>query len=213
MVKSLRSLCLLQASSMDRQDFIDLPPGLVKDLNLMKVFNGNYSFESENRYGSDVHHTALTILYDGVNWTFSSRSQSYHVFCCVNCDIYQPDLHQLSVTEGEASTATSPFSQVRYWLRAQAYEALKDNEVQKVMNMKLTVEEVEQDGTFGEIAFRGAGESVLFSSIVQVDFTTEGTKFLSHRGTVTSGMGTRNFFNNLYESKGKWEWESYSLLK
>ena len=197
MVKSLRSLCLLQASSMDRQDFIDLPPELVKDINLMKVFNGNYSFESENCYGSDVHHTALTILYDGESWTFSSRSQSYHVFCCVNCDIFQPDLHQLSGTEGEASTATSPFSQVREWLRAQADQA------QKVLDMKLTVEMVEEDGTFGEFAFRGAGASVLFSSIIQVDFTAEGTRVLSHRGTVTSGMGTRNFFNNLYESKGR----------
>ena len=203
MVKSLRSLCLLQASSMDRQDFIDLPPELVKDINLMKVFNGNYSFESENCYGSDVHHTALTILYDGESWTFSSRSQSYHVFCCVNCDIYQPCLHQLSVTEGETITATSPFSQVRDWLRAQAGQAHKDNKVQKVLDMKLTVEVVEQNGTFGEIAFRGAGASVLFSSIIQVDFTTEGTRVLSHRGTVTSGMGTRNFFNNLYESKGR----------
>ena len=201
MVKSLLSLCLLEVSS-EGLGYEDLPSELVKELNLMKVFNGNYSFESENWNGLDVHHTALTILYDGVSWTFTSRSQSFHVLCCPTCDIYQPDLQQLTVTEGLTVPATSPFSHLQGWLvMVEGLEKIDNKELKK-LDMSFTVEVVSQDGTFGEIAFRGVGGEVLFSSIIQVDFTTEGNRVLSHRGTVCSRLGSRNFFNNLYEADG-----------
>ena len=204
MVKSLLSLCLLKVSS-EGLDYEDLPSGLVKELNLIKVFNGNYSFESENWNGSDVHQTALTILYDGVDWTFTSRSKSFHVFCCPTCDISQPDLQQLTVTEGVTVPATSPFSHLQGWLGMAEDLARRDNNSNKELKrleMSFTVGVVSQDGTFGEIAFRGIGGAILFNSIIQVDFTTEGLRVLSHRGTVCSGLGSRNFFNNLYESAG-----------
>eukprot|EP00092_Neocalanus_flemingeri_P010076 GFUD01010859.1.p1 GENE.GFUD01010859.1~~GFUD01010859.1.p1 ORF type:complete len:253 (+),score=82.41 GFUD01010859.1:55-813(+) len=196
MVKSLRSLCLLKVSS-GKQNYEDLPPSLKKDLNIMKVFNGNFSSESENKFGSDVHQTTLTILYDGVSWTFSSRSQSFHIFCCFNCDTIQPDLQQLTVKEGEQVPLNSPFSHLRHWL---AWVAGSDKTQQEQLDMKMTVDHVDQEGYFGDLAFRGCGGSVLFSSLMQVDFTREGTRVLSHRGDVYSRLGTRNFFNNLYES-------------
>ena len=201
MVQSLRSLCLLKVSlDGEHYDDEDLPPELVKVLNVMKVFNGHFCFESENRFGSDVHQTALTIQYDGVDWIFKSRSQSFHIFCCFNCDAFQPELHQFTLTEGEPVPVTSPFSQMRYWLD---WVAVSDNTQPQQMEMKMTVD-MDQGGTFGEIAFRGYGGSVLFSSIMQVDFTDEGTRVLSHRGEVYSGYGTRNYFNNLYQSRGWW---------
>jgi hypothetical protein len=46
MLKSLRSLCLLRVSG-EELHYEGLPPELVKDLKMMKMFNGNYVHELE----------------------------------------------------------------------------------------------------------------------------------------------------------------------
>ena len=57
--------------SSERLNYEDLPPALVKDLNLMKAFNGNFEYKLD--WGDDEYHnTILTILYDGVSWYFTS---------------------------------------------------------------------------------------------------------------------------------------------
>ena len=102
-MKSLQSLCLLKVSSLGL-NYEDIPKKLVKELNKMKVFNGNYITE----FGG----TVLTIQYDGVSWTFQSCttgcSNNQSCDCCG-----QAHLHQFTVTEGETVPATSPFGRIR----------------------------------------------------------------------------------------------------
>merc|ERR1719186_2063305 len=84
MIKSLRSLCLLEVSSLGHS-YKDLPSELVKELDKMKLFNGNFSLEDNLK----IEREAPTIKYDGVSWTFQSRSQ------------FQPELYKFTVAEGE----------------------------------------------------------------------------------------------------------------
>lgn len=64
--------------------------------------------------------------------------------------------------------------------------------MEKLLDMKFTVELVE-DGTFGEIAFRGAGPRQCSSSGIQVDFTSGGCRVLSSTGDCDKWDRTRNF--------------------
>ena len=90
-----------------------------------------------------------------------------------------------------------------FWL------ALIDNRKMMKLEMKMTVE-VGQDGTFGKITFRGTAGFVTFSSIMKVDFTNEGTRVLHHilfksfLYRKEDKLKTREYFNNLYESNGKY---------
>ena len=67
MIPSLRYLCLEKVIAQD-EDYSDLPRLLVRDINLMKVFNGTYTY-------SDPYETVqLKIFYDGKAWNFKSRA-------------------------------------------------------------------------------------------------------------------------------------------
>ena len=92
-------LCLLKVSS-EGMNYKELPVPLVKDLNLMKLFNGN--FRSELEYCCEEEELdalsmfSVTILYDGVTWNISSRSEAIMlVHCCHFCNVFQPDLYEL----------------------------------------------------------------------------------------------------------------------
>ena len=70
MIPSLRYLCLEKVIAQD-EDYSDLPRLLVRDINLMKVFNGTYT------YGDPYETVQLKIFYDGKVWNFKSRAW-YH---------------------------------------------------------------------------------------------------------------------------------------
>ena len=70
MIPSLRYLCLKKVIAQG-EDYEDLPEILVKDINLMKVFNGTYS------WGDWWETVRMKIFYDGKMWNFKSRT-SYH---------------------------------------------------------------------------------------------------------------------------------------
>ena len=70
MIPSLRYLCLEKVIAQG-EDYEDLPEILVKDINLMKVFNGTYS------WGDWWETVRMKIFYDGKMWNFKSRT-SYH---------------------------------------------------------------------------------------------------------------------------------------
>jgi len=75
MIPSLRFLCLEKAiaCAFDDEDYLDsdLPCLLIRDINLMKVFNGTYT------YGDAYEMVQLKIFYDGKVWNFKSRTW-YH---------------------------------------------------------------------------------------------------------------------------------------
>ena len=67
MIRSLRYLCLEKVIAQE-EDYEDLPEILVKDINLMKVFNGTYCI------GSAWETIMMKIFYDGKVWSFKSRT-------------------------------------------------------------------------------------------------------------------------------------------
>ena len=200
MVKSLRSLGLLKVSSLGL-NFEDLPPGLVKDLKIMKLFNGNFSESYEDTHGNGVDtvalQTAITIQYDGESWTFKSRSNLSLISCCINCDAGQPVLHQFTVKEGEPVKLKSPFVFVQQWILASWLEIAFAG-----LTMTLSVN-MKEEGTSGELVFGGCSRSVFFSSIMKMDFTKQGSRVLSHRGEGNSLFGPLHFFRDrLNQSTG-----------
>jgi len=85
---------------MDVEDYEDLPKSLVKDINLMKVFNGNYRSANET-IGDDDE--GFTIRYDGNAWEFST--------VYISCFFGRPtDYKELLITEDETVRAM-PFLQ------------------------------------------------------------------------------------------------------
>ena len=83
MIPSLRYLCLEKVIAQD-EDYAGLPETLVKDINLMKIFNGTYV--------SGIW-KVVKIFYDGKVWNFKSQNWFGEI--------------DFSVKEGEAIQAES----------------------------------------------------------------------------------------------------------
>ena len=200
MIRSLRSLCLLKVYS-EEMDYEGLPPELVRDLNVMKLFNGNFRSErgrDDDDYDVEVFElSALEVLYDGVSWSFSSRSACMPIRCCFTCNVYQPLLYKLTVTEGEIVRTLCPFSQVREWF--QNVENSYDAQFKK-LDIEICVD-VGQDELSGKITFDGTGDLVKFNVIVEVTILA-GIRVMVHRGTANRGSEIMDFVNTLNETKG-----------
>ena len=201
MIRSLRSLCLLKVHS-EEIKYEGLPPELVKDLNVMKLFNGNFCSERGNHdeydgEGEVFELSSLEVLYDGVSWSFSSRSACMSISCCFTCNVYQPLLYKLTVTEGEIVRTTIPFSQVREWFEKveNSYDAQF-----KELDIEISVA-VGQDELSGKIAFHGSGDLVSFNVTVDVAISA-GSRVMVHQGTASRGSETMEFVNTLSETKG-----------
>jgi len=195
MIRSLRSLCLLKVLS-DDLNYEGIPPGLVRDLNLMKLFNGNFTSESSSRVNGQkvLHLFALSILYDGAAWSFSSRGRSMTIYCCHHCSAWQPQLLQLEVIEGEPVTAVPPFSQIRDW-----FGEHMDNEY-KQLYIDIVVD-VGQDLMSGKIKFHGTDELVDFDVTVQVEHSAAGSRVMVQSGKAKNDSGvTREFVTTLHET-------------
>ena len=178
MLRSLRSLCLLTVSNLGLSNR-DLPPELARDLNAMKVFNGNYTY-THDEFDDEIILSAVTIFFDGVSWSLSYRSESFVNCPCCN-EGFRPTFREFTVTEGEPVKTTSPFPKIWYWLRSELGYMESSH---KIMKMEVMVG---QDGTFGRIVFSGAREC--FKSTMQVYFTMEGTRVLSHNTLVKGRIG------------------------
>ena len=117
MIPSLRYLCLEKVIAQN-DDYSDLPRILVKDINLMKVFNGTYI--EETRRVDFLDTIQLKIFYDGKTWNFKSRTWSHEsdeegddgkgVCFCKYC-WETTGLHPIDFTvkEGEVFQAESSF--------------------------------------------------------------------------------------------------------
>eukprot|EP00092_Neocalanus_flemingeri_P025676 GFUD01027837.1.p1 GENE.GFUD01027837.1~~GFUD01027837.1.p1 ORF type:complete len:228 (+),score=47.95 GFUD01027837.1:59-742(+) len=188
MVPTLRSMCLQKVLLVSPRINEALPTELLDDLIRMKVFNGKFSFDSEDVSGSKVQQTALSIQYDGVSWTFKSCCQSFPFFCCYNCDDSpRQEEHQFTVTEGE--------------------QVQKKKEKSAPVSMIMSVD-FDKNKTYGEIIFCGSEGSVSFKSTLHVDFTWEGTRVVSHKVEVDTGYHYNNDMQRvftLYECSGSAE--------
>ena len=202
----MRSLCLLKVFS-EGMNYKELPEPLFKDLNLMKLFNGN--FRSELEYCCEEEELdalsmfSVTILYDGVTWNISSRSEAIMlVHCCHFCNVFQPDLYELAVTEGEPVTAFTPFAQVTEWIGQMEDDYCKRHQA---LEMKMSVD-IQKDGRCGKITFHGAGDLYRFKGTMRVHFTLVGTRVMDQYGNSfcnrEDSLETMDFFNKLLESEG-----------
>ena len=75
MVESLRTLCLLKVNkimNIERLEYYDIPEGLLRDLKLVKLFNGSFKMVNEGRFHTTSRE--MSIFFNGVTWTFSSRT-------------------------------------------------------------------------------------------------------------------------------------------
>ena len=208
--KSVRSLCLLKVWRREETLYEDLPAGLVRDLKVMKLFNGNFGSEV-NDYddeGEDVLNLfALTILFDGVSWYFGDRSESFKIYCCKQCSgVCQPDLFLMMVTEGELLRDVPPFSQVREWLdkvESRKHDEGLENDYEgfKELDIKIVLD-IWEDGLSGKIVFHGTGDSVSFEVEMEVELTSAGSREMTLHGKVSSGLETMQFENMLQETAG-----------
>ena len=203
MIKSLRSLCLLKVSQ-DGMSYDVLPADIAKDLMLMKIFNGNFIHESYS-YDSGYERadlSAMTILYDGVTWSFATRGDFVDIICCVWCSgTSQPELFQLMVAEGETVTASSPFSQVRHWFGRDYSGDDYRKHCEQQINTKISV--IVQDETSGRIEFLGAGGYLVFKMFVVVELTPGGTRRMIQSGQAIEGLEMSELDNKeLLESEG-----------
>eukprot|EP00092_Neocalanus_flemingeri_P025675 GFUD01027836.1.p1 GENE.GFUD01027836.1~~GFUD01027836.1.p1 ORF type:complete len:250 (+),score=53.51 GFUD01027836.1:61-810(+) len=189
MVPTLRSMCLQKVLLVSPRINEALPTELLDDLIRMKVFNGKFSFDTEDVSGSKVQQTALSIQYDGVSWTFKSCCQSFPFFCCYNCDDFpRQEEHQFTVTEGEQVQLTSTFGDIMNWEEDQCWEVLHEKKKEKSAPVSMIMSvDFDKNKTYGEIIFCGSEGSVSFKSTLHVDFTWEGTRVVSHKVEVDTG--------------------------
>ena len=75
MIPSLRYLCLEKVIAQG-DDYADLPEILVKDITIMKAFNGTYTYDWGSLGSWDVT-VVMKIFYDGKVWRFKIRT-CYH---------------------------------------------------------------------------------------------------------------------------------------
>ena len=202
MIRSLRSLCLLKVWK-EEINYEALPLGVVRDLNMMQWFNGSFSSKRdyEDSEGEEVlEASALSILYDGVSWTFNDRSELFSIHCCYDCsDVCQPDLYQLTATEEELVTAVPPFCQVRQWFQR---EEESYGEPFKQLDITISVE-IGGDELSGKIRFHGTGDLVSFDVMVKVELNSAGSRVMTHQGTAISGsVIMRMFVDTLEETTG-----------
>ena len=113
MVPSLRFLCLKKVIS-EGDDYQDLPKKLVKDIDLMKLFNGSYC--RDYRRGDYDRTEIITVFYDGKSWALKSCSWSHkpeeegeeEVCFCERChETTGSNPISVSVREGETVPAGS----------------------------------------------------------------------------------------------------------
>ena len=168
MIPSLRYLCLEKVVALD-EDYSDLPRLLVRDINLMKVFNGTYI------YGDAYEMVQLKIFYDGKVWSFKSRTW-YHssdgegmdgnwVCYCKYCwDTTGSNRIDFTVKEGELIHTESSFLDFLGILRLEQedmnlygwkFEVDHQRNNDKYPYLVETYDEVK---SLGAIAFHGVGQ-------------------------------------------------------
>jgi len=168
MIPSLRFLCLQKVIAQD-EDYADLPEILVKDINLMKVFNGHYI------WGDCWETIEMKIFYDGKVWKFESRTW-YHesdgegrdgkaVCSCKYCwDTTDSNPIDITVKEGEIIQGESLLLDFlgisRFALKGvklSGWKFIVDLESNEDKHPSL-VEHYDEIKSLGAIAFNGVGQ-------------------------------------------------------
>ena len=139
-VPSLKYLCFEKViQEVKAENYKVLPTSLLRDINLIKKFNGNYAC-------SEAHESqVLTILYNGNNWNFKLHTLRYgdnyqmddnqgDPCCCINCrDLFlDSQFIEATVSEGKIVPA---FSRIQTLLSLQEFD------------IRLEVEDETDDGS------------------------------------------------------------------
>ena len=120
--------------------------------------------------------------HDGVNWIFSSRSQTILLDCCFNCSYTRPPLTTATLTENHLQPFYSPFFRTDLAMRDLV-------QVQEPPNMKLTVT-MDEFGLEGSLVFQGEKEICIFNSEILVTVGHNGLQQIFHKSTITGIFGT-----------------------
>ena len=120
MVPRLRSLCLENVNNnIDEVDYQTIPKELARDLQLSKLFNGNFAYDDTIRlhelgFGFGMDACALNIFYDGETWTFRYRSENNELYWYHPRGEFRPRLRKFTLTEGSPASLTIPFPEMKF---------------------------------------------------------------------------------------------------
>ena len=153
---SLRYLCLKKVISDEIKNYEVLPTVLVRDINLMKMFNGSYVNRS-HPFSSFPRTHYLRIFYDGENWNLKSFMCYVRNCYCSSCRDLD-EVFDTTIREGQIIPAGSQihdfFSEVIGQIIPAGFEIQDVTELFE-FDMKFEVEE-SQDGTFA-LVFHSVG--------------------------------------------------------
>jgi len=232
-MRSLRSLCLLQVHSLGQHqhmlDMSEIPATLAKDIKIMQLVNksfGKWTHLAFDGVSSRVDQTALSIEYDGVCWSFQSRSNSFDVPCCCYCDFIQPELEQFSLEEGKPAPAWSPFWEASWVL----------GRLEQVHPLGMIMSfEMNEEGTWGEISFIMGSAGIALAPVVfrsnmvvqlneggerklSCDWLAGGAGGIAHLGSHDILMETPVHVEDAFSTpvlpfcSSAWEWNSSQLF-
>ena len=178
MVDSLRTLCLLKMnSSMDIDrllEYTDIPEELVKELKIMKIFNGNFKLVREGRFHTTSW--AISICFNGSSWTFSSKTSktSYlNIPPTINyCNF--------KIKQGKIVKGKFPLCNMKHFLDViYGLVATEDSDAIQVdpdLPMKMAVKIDFKEFNTGRLIFEGPS----FKSVLRMNVDRLGTRTLSH---------------------------------
>ena len=195
-MKSLKCLSLqrVQRLALPPCHLLDLPATLAKDLMVARLFCGSFSGLVGNDSNTVLFQTALTIGYDGADWTFSYRTSGQVFYCCFNCDYIRPDLVTVTLKPNLPAPFFSPF----YKTNSSMQNLVRGGQ-QEPPSVLLQVE-VEAGGMEGVLIFSGKEGGIFFTSRLLVRVLEDGRRTLRHKATISGprdggasgGQGTRN---------------------
>ena len=189
MVPRLRSLCLEKVNNnIDEVDYQTIPKELARDLQLSKLFNGNFAYDDTfglHQFGLDA--CALNIFYDGETWTFTYRSENNELYWYHPIGEFRPRLRKFTLTEGSPASLTTPFPEMKFMT----------NNYLMNPNIKMKMKAiVKNNGRYGRLVF----ENSTMKSVWHMTLA-RGTRVLEHRGTIRYYHQTSSPINRDISSK------------
>ena len=191
-VPSLRSLCLLKVSSLNRdkdgyEDNVGLPEELVRELKIMRLFNGTFSLVWVSQFV--VTDRSLKILYDGNSWSFDNKT----MMASFMGNHINTSVRKFKLDEEKPVKAVSmlyDFNEVMDTLHNMIPDSKAPDPKNYVMKMTIMIDS--DNWKIGRIIFTGPR----FQFVLRVNIDRDGKKVMSHNAIIKL-IGHKNDYQYL----------------